>query len=238
MSTPIAGRRAYHSSRRTQQASATRSAILEAARTAFLEDGYVASSVAGIARRAAVSAETIYATFGTKRALLAALVDRTIAGDDEPVAILDRDWVGELRAEPDRGRRAEILARNGRSILARRAPIDEVVHGAASADPQIRSLLESGRAERHAGQRALLGIVAGSQGVGGGLTLDDAADILFALGSPEVYRLLTVDRGWSGDRFEAWYAEAIASLLADEQVRGAAAGSEVRSKRASRRAPS
>lgn len=214
MSTGHVGHRAYHSPRRTQQANATRSAILDAARATFVERGYAASSIVGIARSASVSAETIYATFGTKRAVLAALVEVSIAGDDEPVAILDRDWVRELRTEPDRRRRIEILARNGRLILERRARIDDVVHSAAAADPEIRSLLESVRAERHAGQRALLEIVAGSQGFRAGLTLDDAADRLFALGSPEVYRLLTDARGWSGDRFETWYADALASLLA------------------------
>lgn len=215
MSTGNAGRRSYHSPRRTRQASATRSAILDAARSAFIENGYVASSIAAIARRAGVSPETIYATFGTKRALLAALVDVSIAGDDEPVAIIDRDWVDELRSEPDRRRRIEILAQQGRLILERREPIDMIVQGAAAADAEIRSLLESGRAERHAGQRDLLGIVAGTGRFRHGLTLDRATDILFALGSPEVYRLLTTVRGWSGDRFEAWYANEIESLLAD-----------------------
>jgi AcrR family transcriptional regulator len=215
VSTAKPTRRPYHSPRRTEQANATRSAILEAARGAFLEDGYVATSITAIARRAAVSAETVYGVFGTKRSILAALVDVTIAGDSRPIPIGDRDWVRELRMEPDRRRRIEILARNGRQILERRAPIDEVVQGAAAADPEIRSLLDSGRAERLAGQRALLEIVAGSQGFRSGLTLDGAADVLFAMGSPEVYRLLTGVRGWSGERFEAWYATEIESLLGE-----------------------
>jgi AcrR family transcriptional regulator len=180
-----------------------------------VDHGYGAATIAGIARRAAVSPETVYATFRTKRGILAALVDVSIAGDDEPLAIIDRDWVGELRSEPDRGRRIEILAHQGRLILERRASIDTIVQGAAAADPEIGSLLESGRAERHAGQRALLGIVAGSRGFRNGLTLDGAADILFALGSPEVYRLLTDVRGWSADRFEAWYTHEIESLVGD-----------------------
>ena len=216
MSTPRSGRRAYHSPRRAQQAGATRAAILEAARTAFTEQGYVAATIEGIARGAAVSAETIYATFRTKRAILAALVDIAIAGDDAPVAILERGWVEDLRAEPDRRRRVETLARYGRSILERRSPIDAVVAGAAAADPEMRSLLEAGLAERFAGQRELLRIVAGPDGVRPDLTLDSAADILFAIGSPEVYRLLTVVRGWSGERFEGWYAGSIEALLTRE----------------------
>lgn len=215
VSTVRSARRAYHSPRRTEQASATRSAILEAARAAFIEHGYVATTITVIARRAAVSPETVYATFGSKRAVLAAVVDLAIAGDARPVPIGDRDWVRELRSEPDRRRRIGILARNGRRILERRAPLDDVVQGAAAADPEIRELLESGRADRYAGQRALLEIVAGTDGFRRGLTLDQAADVLFAMGSPEVYRLLTDVRGWTVERFEAWYATEIESLLAD-----------------------
>jgi AcrR family transcriptional regulator len=213
VSTPKSARRTYHSPRRAQQASATRAAILEAARATFVERGYVASTIAEIARRASVSPETVYATFGTKRAILSALVDVSIAGDDAGIAIADRDWVRELRSESDRARRIAILAHQGRLILERRAQVDEIVAGGAAADPDIRSLLETGRAERYAGQRALLASVAGPDGLRAGLTLDEAADRLFALGSPEVYRLLSGARGWSADRFEAWYAEEIASLL-------------------------
>jgi hypothetical protein len=60
----------------------------------------------------------------------------------------------------------------------------------------------------------LLAIVAGVDGFRPGLDLDAAADILFALGSPDVWRLLVVDRGWSPARFEVWYVEAISGLLA------------------------
>jgi hypothetical protein len=43
--------------------------------------------------------------------------------------------------------------------------------------------------------------------------LGTAADVLYAIGSPETYRLLVVDRGWSGSRFERWYGETLAMLL-------------------------
>ena len=49
--------------------------------------------------------------------------------------------------------------------------------------------------------------------LGEGIDLETGADILYALGSPETYRLLVVDRGWSGDRFEAWYGATLERLL-------------------------
>ena len=54
-------------------------------------DGYGATTLQGIADRASVSVATVYAAFGNKRTVLKELVDVSIAGDDEPVAIADRD---------------------------------------------------------------------------------------------------------------------------------------------------
>jgi AcrR family transcriptional regulator len=214
MSTPGAPRRRYESPRRREQARVTRRGILDAAREVFLDRGYVRTTIRSIAAAAGVSPETVFATFGTKRALLAAVMDVAIAGDDAPEPILDRGWVRALREEPSRERRIATLARHGREILERRSALDEVVRQAAATDPSLAELEARGKAERLAAQRELLAIVAGADGFRPGLDLDPAADILFALGSPDVWRLLVVDRGWSPERFEAWYAEAIAALLA------------------------
>ena len=199
--------------RRRERARATRGRVLEAARDLFIERGYVATTIDAIAERADVSPETIYATFGNKRAVLAEVVDVSIAGGQNAAPILEQPWVEELRREPDVARRLAILARNGRRILERRAAIDEVVRGAAAADPEVAALWARGKAQRHAGQRALLGLVVGSGGLRPGLDLAAAADILYAIGSPETYHHLVIDRGWSGPRFERWYAETLERLL-------------------------
>jgi len=206
-------RRPYDSPRRREQARATRHAVLEAARELFIDRGYVATTIDAIAERAGVSPETLYATFGSKRALLTELVDVSVAGGDDQPRIFDQQWVQEMRGEPDPNRRVAILARNGRAILERRAAVDEVVNGAAAADPAIAALAERSRKERYAGQRRLLRIVLGPTGPREGVSFETAADVLYAIGSPETYRLLVGDRGWSGSRFERWYAETLARLI-------------------------
>jgi AcrR family transcriptional regulator len=206
-------RRVYDSPRRRDQARATRRAVLDAAEALFIERGYVATTIDSIAAKAIVSAETVFSTFGTKRALLSELMDVSISGGDEALPILDQAWVQDMRAESDPRHRLHILAANGRSILERRSALDEVVRGAAAADPEMAKLWERGKAQRFAGQRALLQMALGSTDLREGLGLEAAAEILFAIGSPEVYRLLVADRGWSGSRFEHWYAETLALLL-------------------------
>jgi AcrR family transcriptional regulator len=199
--------------RRRERARATRARVLDAARDLFIERGYVATTVDAIAQRADVSPETIYATFGTKRAVIAEVVDVSIAGGQTAVPILEQPWITELRDEPNPRRRVAILARNGRMILERRAAIDEVVRAAAAADPEVAALWARGKAQRFAGQREIVRIVFGSGGLRPGLDLAAAADILYAIGSPETYRHLVIDRGWSGPRFERWYAETLERLL-------------------------
>ena len=199
--------------RRRERARVTRGRVLDAARSLFIEAGYVATSIAAIADRADVSPETIYASFGNKRAILSELVDISIAGDAAAPPVMDQDWVQEMRDEPDPHRRLRILAGRGRAILERRSDLDEVVRGAASADPDIARLQETSKSQRRAGQRELLRIVAGPTGLRRGLDLEHAADILYAIGSPETYRLLTRDRGWTGARFEDWYADTLDKLL-------------------------
>jgi AcrR family transcriptional regulator len=211
MADAVKPRRPYHSPRRHEQARATRRRVLHAARDLFIDGGYVATTIEAIAARAEVSPETVYATFGSKRSLLSELIDVSIAGDDAPVPILDRAWVQNLREEPDPLRRLQILARNGRLILERVAPIYEVLRGAAASDLEIAALWELHKAQRLAGQSELVRILTADGSVR--LTARTAADVLFAIGSPETYTLLVVDRGWSADRFERWYAETLARLL-------------------------
>jgi AcrR family transcriptional regulator len=191
-------------------------ALLQAARELFVERGYVATTIDAIAARAAISSETVYATFRNKRSVLSALIDVSMAGDDAPVPILERSWVQAMRDDADLQRRLRILARNGRLILERTASVYEVLRGASAADPQMASLLDLNKAQRFAGQRQLLRILVERGGLREGLTVKTASDIFFAIGSPETYRLLVVDRGWSADRFERWYADTLTRLLLAE----------------------
>lgn len=213
MSPGVKARRAYHSPRRQEGARSTRQALLDAARDLFIERGYVATTIASVARAANLSNETVYAVFGSKRALLAASIDVSIAGGVTAAPILEQPWVQEMRGDPDGRARLRILAHHGAGILERRSALDEVVRGAARADPEIAELWQRLKAERFTGQRALLRIAIGDATLRDGQDLDTAAAVLFAIGSPETYQLLVVDRGWTPSRFASWYADTLERLL-------------------------
>src|SRR5260370_17833852 len=59
---------------RRPRAQATRRRIRDAARRLFVERGYVATTIEAIAGEAGVAVPTVYLAFGTKPALLAALL--------------------------------------------------------------------------------------------------------------------------------------------------------------------
>src|SRR5260370_12805331 len=89
--------RRYRSSLRDAQARRTRRRVLDAATAVFLDRGYGGATIRVVAAGAMVSVPTVEALFGTKARLLKAAIDVAIAGDDEPVAVLDRGWAAEAR---------------------------------------------------------------------------------------------------------------------------------------------
>ncbi|HEY5630206.1 MAG TPA: helix-turn-helix domain-containing protein [Candidatus Limnocylindrales bacterium] len=214
------GRRRYEAPARRAKAALTRRAILDAAEAEFARVGYTATTVVALAHAAGVAPETVYAVFGSKLGVLEALVGRAIGGDDEPLALFDRAWVGEMAREPDLDRRVDRLASEGAAILARRSAVDEVVTQAAGADPEAAKLLAITRRERLEGQRRLLELVMGHASGVSRDALEEAGDSLFAIGSPEVYRLLVVGRGWSHAHFASWYAAAIRNVVASARSGG------------------
>jgi AcrR family transcriptional regulator len=210
---PTIVKRRYESPRRREQARATRRAVLDAARELFVELGYAATTVDAIASRAGVSPETVYSAFKNKRSVLSELLDVSIVGDEAPVPLLERAWVQQMRDEQETKRRLAILARNGALILARIAPIYDVLRSAATVDPEIAVVWERYKTQRFEGQRVLLGILLRGAGLRPGLTRGAAVDTLFTIGSPETYSLLVRDRGWSQAQFERWYKDSLARLL-------------------------
>ncbi|WP_232665063.1 TetR/AcrR family transcriptional regulator [Pseudonocardia sp. TRM90224] len=203
-----AGRR-YDASRRQQQARETRARVLVEAGRLFLEKGYVETSMPDIARSAGVSVQTVYKAFANKATLLKAVYDISVVGDDEPVAMADRDAIAEVVAEPDARRKIELYARHLVEIMPRTSPLLLLARNAAGADPAAAAVWEQMRAEM-LGAMTLFGAdLRGTGQVRGDISPDEVRDILWTLHAPEVYELLVVERGWSAARYGAFVAGAM-----------------------------
>lgn len=205
--------RPYRSPLRDDAARRTRAAVLAAARELFVTQGYGATSVDAIAARAGVSKPTVFAAVGNKATLLKVVRDVAMAGDDDPVPVLQRPAYRELLAEPDPYRTVRLLARNTVALLSRYAAVDEVVRGAADADHELRELWASSEAQRLAAARAYVDNLLGKGPLAPGLEPGPAADLVWLLIAPTNYHRLVVGRGWTHERFEDWLATALTAHL-------------------------
>lgn len=214
MSQPARATRRYDSSRRREQAAGTRRDILDAAQVLFVRDGYRATTVAAIAAAAGVSARTVYVAFESKSGVLRALWNARLRGDDEDVPVAGRDWYREVLDETDPVRRLRLDVRNSRIVKVRLGGVLEVIRDAAPEDADIAALWERIETEFHANQRAVVEPMHAWGVLREGLDVDRAADILWTVVHPSLWRLLVGVRGWSPEEYEAWCAEvACAQLL-------------------------
>ncbi|MEW9528566.1 TetR/AcrR family transcriptional regulator [Microbispora sp. NPDC049125] len=205
--------------KRARQPKETRRRMIEAARDLFVQRGYGATALQEIADRAGVAVQTIYFTFGNKRALLKELVDVSIAGDDEPIATMDRPWFREALAAETADAQLRLHVQGTGRILQRVAPIVEMLRAAGSADPGIAEMFGQDTDPRFTVHAAAARALAAKPGIRPGVTAEHAADLLFGLLSPELYLLFVRDRGWSPGRWESWAYDTLSSqLLSDHQA--------------------
>jgi AcrR family transcriptional regulator len=208
-----AKKRAYDSPRRRAAAAGTRRAILAAARRLFVARGYAGTTMAAVAAAAGVALDTVYAAVGPKAALFRLLLETAISGQDEAVPAEERDYVRALRAEPDPARKLAIYAGAVVRIQARLAPLFVVARAAAPADPELAALWREIGARRAANMRLVAQELAATGRLRAGLTVEEAADVIWATNASEFYALLVLERGWAPDRFERWLAAAWQRLL-------------------------
>lgn len=190
-----------------------RRAVVAAARTLFLDRGYAATTVEAISDLAEVPPATVYRLFASKLGILKALLDASIAGDDEPVAVQERPEVAARFDEPDPVALLVGFAGVTTAINQRTNDVYRVLVSAAGSDPAAGELLGEIQQQRSHGQSRIARTLARNGGLRDGLRERDAIDIVHALMSPEVYRLLVVDRGWSPERYEAWLGATLVQQL-------------------------
>lgn len=187
--------------------------MVRAAGQLFLERGYGATTMDAISDLADVPPATVYRLFSSKSGILKALLDVSIAGDDEEVPVAERPDVRSLVDEPDPARQLAGFVAVVARVNARVGPLYQMLVSAAGTDPDAAGLLAELTAQRQQGQRTITRALARSGGLRPGLRERDAADVVHALLSPEIYRLLVIDRGWKPDRYQRWLIEALTHQL-------------------------
>jgi AcrR family transcriptional regulator len=214
MSEGVKATRRYDSTRRREQAAATRLEILEAAQRLFERDGYVATTMAVVAAEAGVALKTVYLAFETKAGLLRALWHLRLRGDEADVPIAERQWYRDVMAEPDPERQLRLGAHNARLVKERAGKLMRVMRDAAGSDADCAELWRRIQDDFLANQRAVVDTIEVKGALAAGLDAARAADILWTLNHPDVWHLLVGERGWTPAEWEQWFADtACAQLL-------------------------
>lgn len=199
--------------RRAERARATRQRILRAAIERFVEAGYPATTMVDIAGSAGVAVQTLYASFKTKRAILAAAIDVSLAGDDEPVPVNDRSWMRPVWEAADGPSTLLAYAGAVRLIQGRTARLFRTLDVAASLEPELSELWTVSRQRRRLGAAGVVRAAAERTPLPAGLDEETAIDIVWTLNGHEVYLNLVEGCRWTPPRYEAWLGASFVGQL-------------------------
>ena len=201
------GKRPYHSRVRQRQAEDTQRRILAAARSLFASQGYAATTLEAIAELADVSPKTLGAVFGSKRALLAEVIN--------PDAFSTHVWqlIEEVRVTENPARRLALVAQITRQAYEQLVSELELLRTAGAVAPELADLAQQVEARRRQNQARLIASLHAQGVLRPGLSLEETADVLWALTSYDLYRMLVVEQRWEPERYETWLAQLLVQQL-------------------------
>jgi AcrR family transcriptional regulator len=205
--------RSYDNAGRQTQSQETRQRIFDAAKALIVQRGYRATTVAAVATAAGVHVDTVYELVGRKPVLLRELIEQALSGADSAVAAEEREYVEAIRAEPDPARKLTIYAQAVRQIQGRVAPLFLALRDASATEPEAKQVWTEISGRRATNMRKLVQDLKAAGGLRADLSIDEAADVIWATNSSELYVLLTVERGWRPDRYESWLGDTWCRLL-------------------------
>ena len=212
--------RAYDNSSRAEAALATRRRIIEAAGEMLLRDGYHAMSVSALAANAGVSAQTVYNAIGGKAAVVKAVYDVLLVGDDAPVAMQDRPEFRAMSTAPDREGFVRAYAALCATIYERVGPLLGVLLAqGAGGDAGLQEFVATIDVERRVGNSNALAALEAAHGLPTRFDREQFTDTVWTVTAPEIYDRLVRRCGWTHAMYAAWLADALVATF-DRAITG------------------
>jgi AcrR family transcriptional regulator len=208
-------KRSYSSAVRQEQAARTRTRIVEAAGTLFETNGYARTTIREIAEHADVASDTVYAVFGSKARVLTAIIDSRLAPGGDRGNVMDRPEAQAVRDEPDQRRQFHLFARDMAATAARVRGVFEILRTASAVDPEMAAIYAEMNGYRLRNMERFVGWVAAQGPLR--VEVDRAAEIIWALASPDVATMLRDGRGWSEAQHAEWLEDALVRTLLPER---------------------
>ena len=205
--------RPYRSPKRALQAAETRESVLSAARELFVSEGWTRATITRIALKAGVSNETIYATFGSKNALLEELVTRAVRGKAADVSLPEQEVPRRIAAETSQSRQIDLFAQDIASVLDRVAPLMEVARSAAGTDETIARLYAGFHRGRRKNLEWFASMLLNNGPIRDGMNARMAGEILWRIASPDLFLLMRDQEGVTQAAYAEWLAQSVKLLI-------------------------
>ncbi len=207
MVSPVKPRRAYNTGLRQEQASATRRRILEAARHLFAAQGYATVTMRDVAAEAGVAVQTVYFTFGTKLNLAKGIVESAL----EEIGRDQQAFIQQAEANLTPEVVLHTVAAIARHVYERYADVFLFLREAG--DPRLAAEATRFDSFRMVGQEPAIQALAQLGGLRHTLDQGQAADLLWAISSPELYALMVHRRGWDPEQWQQMLGDTLVRVL-------------------------
>ncbi len=190
-------KRSYRSTVRDERADETRRRIAAAAQDLFVQHGFAGTTVADIAERAGVATPTVYATFGSKGAIIKALLTQMEGNADSA------SWIQRIKQGPTPQAKLAAFAEWTTVLLSSSKLMIKAASGAAT-EPAMMELRAEGDRRRREGLRGLIGALALDGALPKRLSEGRALDRAWMVTGVDLYLSATDGCGWSDDEYQQW----------------------------------
>lgn len=205
-------KRPYHSPMRQRQAEETRQRILAVARALLTTQGYVGMTMEAIAEAAEVSPKTVAAVVGSKREILAEIVNP----DAFQTSI--QELLSQLRTGQEPEQRVRLVVLITRRVYESLRTEFELLRTAGVVDPELADLARRIEARRRHNQTFLITDLHERGALRDNLSPEDALDILWSLTGYDLYRMLVIECGWEAERYEHWLSQLLLDRLLQSEA--------------------
>lgn len=203
-----------HKPTRREQAEASRRRVLLAARDAFLESGYHAATMGQIAERSGLAVQTVAYYFGTKPKLMSELITASVRRAMGGIAPVDRDnWTHSEATATDGGVLVDAFVDEVHPILMSVHQLMDVARIGGFTDPEVQDVYVFHENWRARDFGRFVDALKRVDSLRDGVDVRTAKDVVLTVLAPDMYRMLSVDRGWDSDRIHDWMKQTIKTLV-------------------------
>ncbi|MEI8300833.1 MAG: TetR/AcrR family transcriptional regulator [Chlamydiota bacterium] len=202
-----AKKRIYNSETRVEQASLTRSKILDCAKKLFHKEGFEAVTIDALAKAADVSTSTIYSLFQSKRGVLKALMDEALPEHQREALVKEVNLQNPVKD------RIAIAAKIARQMYDAERNQMMLFQGASVVAPEFKELEKEREDRRYLRQEETIAMMIEEKSLMPGLSFTKARDILWAFTGRDLYRMLVIEQQWSSDEYEKWLSDLLVKTL-------------------------